>query len=206
MGAQLRAEPDAYQRPGEDCRPRPGRSFWEPTLPWALPRIVHDSLEIEGGHGNRRHTCRERGGACSKAVNGVFARSRRASATAVRNAGGRREPGGVGRHTSVIGLRRREEKAAKVRAGVIASASETDNNPRRRRQFQTRGSSLRIFFDHCCDRPGCYQGFAQQPRSPRQRFCSRACRWAMERVQQRERRWRQAVRWRLRIPAGVLRR
>jgi predicted nucleic acid-binding Zn ribbon protein len=49
------------------------------------------------------------------------------------------------------------------------------------------------FFDHCCDRPGCYQGFAEQPRSPAQRFCSRTCRRAMERVRQRERRWRRAL-------------
>jgi len=48
------------------------------------------------------------------------------------------------------------------------------------------------FFDHCCDRPGCYEGFPPQSRSPLQRFCSRACRRAMERVWQRERRWRRA--------------
>jgi predicted nucleic acid-binding Zn ribbon protein len=48
-------------------------------------------------------------------------------------------------------------------------------------------------FDHSCDRPGCYAGFERQPRSPAQRFCSHACRRAMERVWQRERRWRLAM-------------
>ena len=47
-------------------------------------------------------------------------------------------------------------------------------------------------FDHCCGRPGCYEGFVHQRRSPLQRFCSQACRRALERVQERERRWRQA--------------
>ena len=48
------------------------------------------------------------------------------------------------------------------------------------------------FFEHTCDRPGCYERFAQQRRSPLQRFCSHACRRALERVRERERRWKQA--------------
>ena len=48
-----------------------------------------------------------------------------------------------------------------------------------------------IFFDACCDRPGCYEGFVRQPRSPLQRFCSHECRRAMERVWERERHWQQ---------------
>ena len=48
------------------------------------------------------------------------------------------------------------------------------------------------FFGHSCDRPGCYNCFVRARRSPAQRFCSRACRRAMERVWQRERRWRRA--------------
>jgi len=55
------------------------------------------------------------------------------------------------------------------------------------------------FFTDSCDRPGCYEGFVRQARSPQQRFCSRACRRALERLWERERRWR----WRykqMRIP------
>src|SRR5436853_6532675 len=40
-----------------------------------------------------------------------------------------------------------------------------------------------------CDRPGCYEQFL--PRSPRQKFCSKECQRAMERVWERERRWRE---------------
>lgn len=50
------------------------------------------------------------------------------------------------------------------------------------------------FFDCCCDRPGCYEGFVRQRRSPGQRYCSRACRRALERVRQRERRWQREPR------------
>jgi hypothetical protein len=49
-----------------------------------------------------------------------------------------------------------------------------------------------IFFDYSCDRPGCYEQFLRTSRSPRQRFCSKACRRALERVWERERRWRKA--------------
>jgi len=45
-------------------------------------------------------------------------------------------------------------------------------------------------FDCSCDRPGCYERFDRRPRSPEQRFCSRECRRAMERVWERERRWK----------------
>ena len=48
------------------------------------------------------------------------------------------------------------------------------------------------FFEHTCERPGCYEGFARHRRSPLQRFCSRACRRALERVQERERHWKEA--------------
>jgi hypothetical protein len=56
-------------------------------------------------------------------------------------------------------------------------------------------------FANCaCDRPGCYELFARQPRSPQQHFCSSACRQALRRVRQRERllrtRRRRGIRWR----------
>lgn len=41
-----------------------------------------------------------------------------------------------------------------------------------------------------CDRPGCYELFVRQPRSPQQHCCSAACRRALRRVRERERRWR----------------
>lgn len=46
-------------------------------------------------------------------------------------------------------------------------------------------------FGNCaCDRPGCYDLFKPQPRSPQQHFCSAACRQALRRVLDRERRLR----------------
>ena len=48
----------------------------------------------------------------------------------------------------------------------------------------------KIFFPDSCDRPGCYARFVRQARSPQQRFCSHACRRALERVWEREGRWR----------------
>jgi hypothetical protein len=41
----------------------------------------------------------------------------------------------------------------------------------------------------CCHRPGCYQRYHRTARSPRQIFCSAACRQALRRVLLREARW-----------------
>ena len=40
-----------------------------------------------------------------------------------------------------------------------------------------------------CSRPGCYECFATNRRSPQQKFCSRLCRQALRRVLERESRW-----------------
>lgn len=45
----------------------------------------------------------------------------------------------------------------------------------------------------CCRRPGCYESFPLTGRSPRQKFCSWACRQALRRVVIRERRWRRQL-------------
>lgn len=42
-----------------------------------------------------------------------------------------------------------------------------------------------------CARPGCYERFEPTRRSPLQRFCSNACRRAVVRVLDRERRWQE---------------
>lgn len=44
--------------------------------------------------------------------------------------------------------------------------------------------------EFCCQRPGCYEQFCRQPRSPLQKFCSLLCRQALRRVLIREARWR----------------
>jgi hypothetical protein len=49
------------------------------------------------------------------------------------------------------------------------------------------------FQQSSCDRPGCYTGFDPHPRSPLQHFCSSLCRRALQRVREREARWRRSV-------------
>ncbi len=53
------------------------------------------------------------------------------------------------------------------------------------------GNQGNFFLDNSCDRPGCYERLIQSRKSPLQRFCSKRCRRAVERVLERERRWRE---------------
>ena len=45
-----------------------------------------------------------------------------------------------------------------------------------------------------CDRPGCYEGWFAKGHSRVRRFCSKPCRRALERVRDRERKWRERSR------------
>jgi hypothetical protein len=45
----------------------------------------------------------------------------------------------------------------------------------------------------CCSRPGCYELFAAERRSPLKAYCSSLCRQALRRVRQREARWRRLL-------------
>lgn len=67
---------------------------------------------------------------------------------------------------------------------------------RNKRSFDTLatsawGISKKYFKVHACDRPGCYESFVYTRRSPCQRFCTKECRQALERVLARERRWQE---------------
>ena len=42
----------------------------------------------------------------------------------------------------------------------------------------------------CCHRPGCYERFLPDPRTPHQKYCSPECAKAMRRVLVREKRYR----------------
>ncbi len=97
--------------------------------------------------------------------------------------------GRSGRPGRSTGPRRRANRSGTSKAGATGSASKSENHQRKRQFRRPRGSSLRSFFDGCCDRPGCYECFVRSRRSPLQRFCSPACQRAMERVWERERRW-----------------
>jgi hypothetical protein len=92
------------------------------------------------------------------------------------------------------------------RTTAKGKAQRNRQNQRYRERLKTRQASTKtptlgsarvipkIFFPDSCDRPGCYECFLRQARSPRQRFCSRACRRALERVWERERRGRESRR------------
>jgi hypothetical protein len=163
-------------------------------LPWALPRVLQVIPKIKrDGGGEGCHAGRACGIVCSKGARSAFVPVRRASAIAASIAGRRRGSGRSGRRSNDTGRRRRANRNATGKASATASASKPGNHQRQRWLATPRGSSLpNIFFDRSCDRPGCYEGFVLQPRSPLQHFCSPACRRALERVQKRERRWIEA--------------
>jgi predicted nucleic acid-binding Zn ribbon protein len=79
--------------------------------------------------------------------------------------------------------RQRMCKAERVAAGRIAAEAECEGQ--RCQQFSEDSEKTP------CDRPGCYDQFAPTPHDPPQRFCSAACREALRRVKERERRLRQ---------------
>ena len=123
-------------------------------------------------------------------------RSTRDSAIAAASVGKRRGSGRSGRPGGSTGPRRRASRSGTDKASATGSASKSENRLRKRWFQKPRGSSLRNFFDGCCDRPGCYECFVRSRRSPLQRFCSHACRRAMECVWERERRWQRRRGWR----------
>jgi len=169
-------------------------SFWERHLPWALLKVLQTFLKskrhLHRGGGSPRRV-RGRGGVCLRGARNATAPGERASAIAVRNAGRPPEPGRAGRPSSATGLRRRASRSATDKAGATGSASGIGNRLRPRPLREPRGSSLENFFSCSCDRPGCYVEFDRSRRSPLQRFCCLACRHALKRVLQRERRWRE---------------
>ena len=134
----------------------------------------------------------EPAGVCSRDANSTFIRGMRASDIVARAAAQRRGSGRSGRPGRHTGRRRGPNGSGEGKAGATGSAAKAENHRRKKRFRKPRGSSLRNFFDGGCDRPGCYECFVRSRRSPRQRFCSHACRRAMERVWERERRWRRS--------------
>ena len=74
--------------------------------------------------------------------------------------------------------RKRCKERAKSASGYL-SPSEGDQNTRTQKNF--------------CSRPGCYQVVVLNKRSPLQKFCSKPCRCALQRVTQRERRWHERL-------------
>jgi hypothetical protein len=162
-------------------------------LPWALPRVLQLVPEIKRVDGSVWHAGRARGIVCSRDASSAFIPVRRTSAIAASDAGRRRGNGRSGRPSNDTGRQRQAKRNGTAKACAIGSAPAAGSRQSQKQLARPRGSSLqKSFFDDSCDRPGCYKRFVRERRSPLQRFCSRTCRRALERVQERERRWQEA--------------
>ena len=73
----------------------------------------------------------------------------------------------------------------------LPGAPEGTASARKRCRRRREGHPYQFLFSCSCDRPGCYEEFDRSRRSPLQRFCSWACRHALQCVLERERRWRE---------------
>lgn len=84
------------------------------------------------------------------------------------------------------GKKRRRRQACRYRERVRQRQEEpsAESSPCEGHQYE--GDSEKI----ACSRPGCYELFLPERRSPLKRFCSFLCREALRRVRRREARWK----------------
>lgn len=92
--------------------------------------------------------------------------------------------------------RYRAKKTAKDKRKAQCQRRRDRIKSRKKQGFGAPANAARVIvkkglFRCSCDRPGCYEMFNLSRRSPLQRFCSKECRRALERVWERERRWRE---------------
>ena len=80
---------------------------------------------------------------------------------------------------------RREQCRRRRQRGCAPPASDSTQ----REGYQEADAEKKI----SCARPGCYECFAEAPRSPLKKFCSHVCRRALRRVLEREARWRRRL-------------
>ncbi len=90
--------------------------------------------------------------------------------------------------SSPQGKERRREQSRRYRTR-IGQRKAAENTPREGCEGYPYAPPEKFF----CQRPGCYEHVLPTARSPRQRFCSWACRNALRRVVVRERRWRRRL-------------
>src|ERR1022692_3360999 len=150
-------------------------------LPWALPRILPTQPKTKRPGGGSWRAGRVTGGVCSKGANSAFILDSLGSGIAAGAAGRRRGNGRGGKaqqryRATTTGKQKRNGQSRRYRERV---RSQKPSQPEA--VDETARVSLRTFFDGCCDRPGCYERFVRERRSPLQRFCSPACRRALER-------------------------
>ena len=174
--------------------PLQGRSFWESSPPMGPPENPTAHPENQEGW-RRRLPCRPRMRLClmkgyEQRFHPRHARQRYCS------------------EGCRAAARKWSRRKAQERYRETAAGQQMRNGQSRR--YRERGKSRKppepetvsepgrvittehFFFDHSCDRPNCYEGIRRTRRSPLQHFCSQECRRALERVRERERRWKQA--------------
>ena len=166
----------------------PGLFPWELPLPWA-PSTVSENTAVCPGRVDLA-----RGSACAKVADASTNRGAGTSATArIRNAS-ERSIAGWPLAARLNGASTPTSKPAtpRTRRSAVAVPRRRPNrleNLMLRPRVVTRQTQQKNFFSlPICDRPGCYEHPMISLRNPA-RFCCAACRGAVRRVRDRERKW-----------------
>ena len=150
----------------------------------------HDSKQ-----GRRRRSRQPRSRECLlKGCGRAFRPGHPMARYCARSVGGKRDSGRNGRAGNDGGSRRTGGRSGSNKAFVIENGwglLDVEHRARKMRRVGHHKPHQLNFFSNTCDRPGCYEGFERNRRSPLQRFCCHGCRRALERALERERRWRE---------------
>jgi hypothetical protein len=85
--------------------------------------------------------------------------------------------------------RRYRERVRKRREAAVSPAAECEGHPEDACEGHQNEAGSADAGKIPCSRPGCYERFAPEHRSPLKRFCCALCREALRRVRRREARW-----------------
>jgi hypothetical protein len=160
----------------------PGLAPWELALPWNVAILRESDLPVRDDHGP--------GCACARVVVAGTSHGVGTSATArtpnvhSRSVAGRRHRG------RRDGARMMPSKPSTRRRNVCAvSVPDSRRKQQLSRKLWRRVVTQQKFFaDPCCARPGCYESAPKLGRN-QARYCGSACRQAVRRVLDRERKW-----------------
>jgi len=159
------------------------------SLRMGLPRILQPNPEIKrtaaaiGLSASDAYVSAE---GCEQRFHARQARQRIAASAA----GRRRGSGRAGRRSNNTERRRQANRSAMVKGGATGSASKAGKHQSQRQLMSHEAviTTEHFFSDHSCDRPGCYERIrAAAGEVSWQRFCSHACRRALETRPERER-------------------
>jgi hypothetical protein len=164
--------------------PLPGLDLWELALPWSV--VQHDLFSPRRqvpGH-CRARICLLKG--CEQWFSPLHPLSRYCSEACSRAARlWSRRRAAQRYRASDKGKERRRQQACRYRERVRQRRKEAETPATTGEGHQEEADSEKI----SCSRPGCYERFSPQCRSPLKKFCSCPCRKALRRVRRREARW-----------------